>query len=172
MQHGISEEQWIQLIEGGLDERECARLRDHARLCADCAATLAELTFWREKLAEEAARVRAAFATSPADVDRLLAGALTRIRAAGLDLPRDARWSLREAVMLLRLLVEPFCGSGTAGAAVRLAFRRSTADGALANPATWGLFVSNMSETMASLCGKEAGRLVNQVGVSLEVAHV
>jgi hypothetical protein len=74
--------------------------------------------------------------------------------------------------MLLRLLVEPFCGPGTAGAAISLAVRRSTvADGQSDAPAVWNLFVSNMSEMISSVCGTEAGRLVNQVGVCLDVAQ-
>lgn len=173
MQHGISEEQWIELIEGSLPQLESARLRAHASHCEECAGTLRELTVWRDKLVEEAAQVRAAFATSPADLDRLLAESLQRIRLVEpVEARRRPGRSFREAVMLLRLLVEPFCGSGTATAAVRLAVRRSTVDGLPENPAALSLFISNMSETMASLCGKEAGRLVNQVGVSLNIAHV
>jgi hypothetical protein len=171
MRHGISEEQWIQYIEGCLPELEGSGVRDHASLCSECAATLRELTLWHEKLTEEAAQVRAAFATSPASLDHLLADSLERIRGAEAKQSTTASWSFREAAMLLRLLVEPFCGSGIAGAAISLAVRRSTVDGLPENTVTWTLFVSNMSETMASLCGKEAGRLVNQVGISLAVTH-
>jgi anti-sigma factor RsiW len=165
MRHGISEEQWIEYLEGGLVELDGARFGDHLSACPECAATLVELSFWRGKLAEEAARMRAAFETSPDQIDRLLAASLERI---GRSHPS---WTFREAVMLLRLLVEPFCGSGTAGAAVQLAMQRSTAHGWPENPATWDLFVSNMSEMMSSVCGTEAGRLVNQVGDWLHVAQ-
>jgi anti-sigma factor RsiW len=166
MRHGISEEQWIEYLEGGLAELDAARVGDHLSACPECAATFAELSIWRGKLVEEAAFVRAAFETSPDQLDWLLATSLERI---GRSHPS---WTFREAVMLLRLLVEPFCGSGTAGAAVQLAVQRSTVHGRPENPATWDLFVSNMSEMMSSVCGTEAGRLVNRVGVSLHVAHV
>jgi anti-sigma factor RsiW len=165
MRHGISEQQWIEYLEGGLAELDAARVGGHLSACPECAATFAELSLWRGKLVEEAARVRAAFETSPDQLDRLLAASLERI---GRSHPS---WTFREAVMLLRLLVEPFCGSGTAGAAVRLAVQRSMVHGRPA-PATWDLFVSNMSEMMSSVCGTEAGRLVNQVGVWLHVAQV
>ena len=71
--------------------------------------------------------MRAAFDTSPASLDRLLAVSLERIRL--LNRPRSESirgCSFKEAVMLLRLLVEPFCGSGNGGCAMRLAVQRST----------------------------------------------
>jgi anti-sigma factor RsiW len=173
MHHGIIEHQWIEYLDGGLDITESARLRDHASTCPECADTLRELSRWREKLGEEAALVRAAFETSPGSLDRLLAASIQRIRVfEPAAQPSDPRWSFKEAVMLLRLLVEPFCGPGTAGAAISLAVRRSTlGDARCDTPAAWNLFVSNMSEMMSSVCGTEAGRLVNQVGVCLDVAQ-
>lgn len=173
MRHGILEHQWLEYLDGGLDVAESARLRDHASTCPECANTLRELSRWREKLVEEAALVRAAFETSPESLDVLLAASIQRIRGFEPAAQRsDPRWSFKEAVLLLRLLVEPFCGPGTAGAAISLAVRRSTlADSRSDTPAAWNLFVSNMSEMMSSVCGTEAGRLVNQVGVCLDVAQ-
>jgi len=173
MPHGISEQQWIEYLDGSLNSPQSVALRDHARCCPECAETLRELSLWREKLVEEAALVRAAFEASPADLDRLLSASLERIRpfepAAYFS---DPSWSFREAVTLLRLLVEPFCGSGTAGATIHLAVQRSTLNGTYAHtPAAWELFVSNMSEVVSSVCGTAAGRLVNQVGACLEVAR-
>jgi len=166
MRHDISEEQWIGYIEGGLPAREMTRLREHANHCVECAETLRELAVWRGRLVDEAARVRQAFHASPETLDRLLVGSLERIRALEPERERmEASWTFQEAVMLMRLLVEPFCGSGTAGAAIHLAVQRSTLDGA----AAWGLFVRNMSEAMGSVCGNAAGRLVNQVGACLQV---
>ena len=173
MRHGIMEHQWLEYLDGGLDVAESARLRDHANRCPECSDTLRQLSLWREKLTEEAVRVRAAFETSPESLELLLAASIQRIRALEPGAQKnDPRWSFKEAVMLLRLLVEPFCGPGTAGAAIRLAVRRSTlADSHSDSPAAWNLFVSNMSEMMSSVCGTEAGRLVNQVGVCLDVAQ-
>jgi len=172
MKHGIVEQQWIEYIEGALHGREAAYLRDHANACPECAGTLRELSVWRETLAEESALVRAACETSPGDLDRLLAASLERIRGLKPLAERsDPSWSFREAVMLLRLLVEPFCGSGTAAATIHLAVQRSTLKGFGADtPAAWSLFVCNLSETMSSVCGTAAGRLVNEVGACLEVA--
>jgi anti-sigma factor RsiW len=173
MCHGMTEQQWLAYLDGGLDVTEYARMRDHASTCAECAGTLRELSLWRERLVEAAALVRTAVETLPGDVDRLLAVSIQRIRACEPGARRsDPRWSFKEAVMLLRLLVEPFCGPGTAGAAISLAVRRSTvADAQSDAPAVWNLFVSNMSEMISSVCGTEAGRLVNQVGVCLDVAN-
>jgi anti-sigma factor RsiW len=164
MPHGLSEEKWIEYLEGGLPPPEAARLKAHAAGCPECGEMLRGLSVWRQNLVVEAARIREAFETSPEDLDRLLAASLGRIRET-----RNP-WTFREAVTLLRLLLEPFCGSGTAGAAVHLAVRKSTAEGSDENSADWNCFVSNMSEMMSSVCGTEAGRLIHQVGVSLHVA--
>jgi hypothetical protein len=173
MHHGIMEHQWLEYLEGKLDVTESAHLRVHAATCPECAGTLRELSRWRERLVEEAAFVRAALETSPESLDRLLAASIQRIRALEpAEQWSDPRWSFQEAVVLLRLLVEPFCGSGTAGAAINLAVRRSRlVDAGSDTPAAWNLFVSNMSEMMSSVCGTEAGRLVDQVGVCLDVAQ-
>jgi anti-sigma factor RsiW len=173
MRHGILEQQWIEYLQGTLRGSELARLRDHLGACPECAGTLRELSLWRRKLVAEAALVRAAFETSPARLDQLLAASLDRIRALEpAALQSDPGWSFREAVMLLRLLVEPFCGSGTAGATINLAVQRSTLKGDSADtPAAWSLFVRNLSEVMSSICGTAAGRLVNQVGACLDVAR-
>jgi hypothetical protein len=165
MRHEISEQQWIEYLCGNLRGREPARLREHAKNCPECAGTLRDLSVWRGKLADEAALVRSAFETSQDTLDRLLADSLKRIRE--FETGADPSWTFREAVMLMRLLVEPFCGSGTAGATIHLAVQRSTPGAG--TPATWGLFVRNMSEAMSSVCGNAAGRLVNQVGACLQV---
>jgi hypothetical protein len=172
MRHEILEQQWIEYLEGTLHGREAAQLRDHANSCLECAQTLRELSAWREKLVEESALVRAACETSPGDLDRLLATSLERIRGLQPSAEHfDPSWSFREAVMLLRLLVEPFCGPGTAGATINLAVQRSTLKGLSADtPAAWSLFVCNLSETLSSVCGTAAGRLVNEVGACLKVA--
>jgi|SRR5215472_5172189 len=171
MLHGITEQEWLEYLDGGLDATDAVRLQDHANTCAECAGTLRELSLWREKLVEAAALVRSAVETLPGDVDRLLAESIRRIRACEpAALRSNPRWSFKEAVVLLGLLVEPFCGPGTAGAAIRLAVRRST-DAQSDVPAVWNLFVSNMSEMISSVCGTEAGRLVNQVGICLDVAQ-
>jgi len=173
MPHGFSEQQWIDYLDGSLDMRQSAGLRDHARSCPECAERLRELSLWHEKLVEEAAVVRGAFDASLTDLDRLLSASLERIRPFEPSAYfGDPSWSFREAVTLLRLLVEPFCGSGTAGATIHLAVQRSTLNGIYADtPAAWNLFVSNMSEVVSSVCGTAAGRLVNQVGACLEVAR-
>jgi len=166
MRHGISEEQWVGYLDGVLPGREMTRLREHANHCVECAETLRDLSVWRGRLAEEAGRVRRAFDASPETLDRLLAASLKRIRALEPERERvETSWTFQEGVMLMRLLVEPLCGSGTAGATIHLAVQRSTLDGA----AAWGLFVRNMSEAMGSVCGNAAGRLVNQVGSCLQV---
>jgi len=81
-----------------------------------------------------------------------------------------AGWSVAEATLLLRVLIEPICGRGTAGTTISLARRRSVraAEERLTS-GSWGLFISNLSDAMSSICGAAAGTLVRRAGFSIAV---
>jgi hypothetical protein len=104
-------------------------------------------------------------------VERLLTSALDRIRAAGPSAIRsDSGWTAGEGMMLLRSLLEPICGHGTAKVTMDLAVQRSTADEpGRVTRRNWRLFVANLSGAVASVCGSAAGRLVGQAGACLAI---
>jgi hypothetical protein len=72
---------------------------------------------------------------------------------------------------VLRALIEPIFGRGTAQVAIDLAVRRCTP-----NPDTelghrdWPQFVNNLSDTLGSISGAGAARLVSRVGAALAEA--
>ena len=173
MKHGISEQQWLEYIDGALPARERARVWEHIEACPECAQTLRELDGWRALISEEGARLRLSAQLPEAEIDSLLAGCLERIRAgepAGLRL--GLGWTVTEGMILLRSLMEPMCGLGTARATISLAARRSTADqqGHITER-NWRIFVANLSEAIASVCGSAAGRLVSRAGVFLTIGE-
>ena len=171
MKHDISEQQWLEYLEGSLPRERQDRIRNHLGGCAECAALLQELRAWHELMTREGSRLRLSFEVPGREIDHLIAGALERIRAAG---PHELRirnaWTAAEGMFLLHSLMEPICGLGTARATMNLAVQRSTAGtSGNVNGSNWRLFVANLSEAIASVCGSAAGRLVDRVGVCLAI---
>jgi hypothetical protein len=155
MQDDFSEEQWLKYMDGDADPA----MRKHVDSCADCRALVSSIDEIGATLHEEGLRARDAICPTPAELDQMLGRCLTELRGPA--------WTANEAVLLMRALVEPICGPGTAGASILLAIRRSTS-GRLTE-SNWNLFVSNLSDVMVSVCGSAAGRLVNRAGVCLSL---
>lgn len=160
MQDDFSEKQWLLYIDG----EPSPGMREHVEACADCRAFLASMVDVGQMLQQEAALVRA---DTPSDdeLERMLANCLARLRTDSKII--QPQWTPNEAVLLLRALVEPICGQGTAGASILLALRRSTSSDQRVTQSNWNLFVSNLSDVMVSVCGSAAGRLVNRAGFCL-----
>jgi anti-sigma factor RsiW len=167
MRHGLSEQKWIEFLDGALRADEAAEIRAHLRGCTSCRQLAAELARWRELLAEEGRRLRAALAGPEAEPDAMLRRTLARIRHSGAPYRADGRWTLTEALAVLRFLMEPICGPGTVRAVVDHAVARSAATGRPLTWNDWGRFVGNLSETTSSVCGSAVGRLVERAGLCL-----
>jgi hypothetical protein len=153
---------WLRFLDNPRDAESDAPGR-HAVGCEDCASLLESLTAIRRGLEMDAGQIRSTLAPGPTDIDVLLNRCLAQIRSA----PRS-RWSVAEATLLLRVLLEPICGRGTAGATINLAQRRSTAAAQnQINSGNWNVFISNLSDAMSSICGAAAGTLVERAGFSI-----
>jgi hypothetical protein len=158
MQDDFSQEQWLRYMDGDADPA----MRKHVDGCADCRALVSSIEDIGAMLSEESAHARDLASPTSAELDQMLVRCLTELRG---ELNPGPVWTPNEAVLLMRALVEPICGPGTAGASILLAIRRSTS-GRLTE-GNWNLFVSNLSDVMVSVCGSAAGRLVNRAGVCL-----
>jgi anti-sigma factor RsiW len=167
MRHGISEQKWVEFLDGALRADEAAEIRAHLRGCTSCRQLASELFRWRELLAEEGKRLRAALAGPETALHAMLRRSLARIRQSGAPDGVDARWTLTEALAVLRFLMEPICGPGTVRAVVDRAVARSAATGRSLTWNDWGRFVGNLSETTSSVCGSAVGRLVERAGLCL-----
>ncbi len=112
---------------------------------------------WDHALAQEGSRWREA-ALRQVDTERLLRGTMRRLERDGL--------TPTEAMALMSHLLEPLCGKGAAESTMTAASRRC---GGL-SARNWRTFVACLSELISSFCGAAAGRLVDQAGLSLELA--
>jgi hypothetical protein len=168
MQNHITDADWLEFFDSPGESARSRRVREHAADCPSCAKLLDSLERVCEGLATEGARMRDALALPDEEIDALLGRCLARIRTEP-----HVGWSAAEATLLLRVLIEPICGRGTAGATINLARRRSlaAADEHLTS-GSWSVFISNLSDAMASVCGAAAGRLVRRAGFSIAVQEV
>ncbi len=170
LQHGISERKWLEFLDGTMDPEERRGIRAHLEKCAGCAKLASELAVWRNLLLAEGLRLREASRLPDEELDLLLARSMERIRSAE---PVGARssfaWTVADGIRVLRFLMEPICGPGTARAAIELAVRRSADDGSRVSGRNWRLFVGNLSDATALICGLAAGRLVDRAGLCLGI---
>jgi hypothetical protein len=169
MNCGISEQKWLDFIENGLDLEDRLTIQAHLDVCPACRTLCSQMRAWGAAMEREAVRLRQAAARSESETDRMLAQALERIQAAKpVDAGPSRVWSVPEALALLRALLAPFCGIGTARASLRLAAQAADLDVEDPIPAgNWAPFVSNLSQMISLQCGIATGRLVGRVGICL-----
>lgn len=166
MRHGIPEQSWLAWLDGTLEAGERSALEAHLRQCPDCRQRSRQLRQWREQLHAEAERLRAALSPSEAELEQMVDRSLRRIREV-VEEGGLRRWTVTEALAILRFLMEPICGPGMVRAVVERAAERSRAAGRTLTWGNWGLFVSHLSNTTASVCGSAVGRLVARAGLCL-----
>lgn len=169
MGHDISEREWLEYLGGTLPRAQAARIRRHVDTCAECAQLFGELTQWHHLLTNEGSRLRRAMDLPEYEMERFVDRAVEKICQAGpRGFPGGRSRTAAEGLFLLRSLMEPIFGSGTARVAIDLAVRRCTVNpGGELSGGDWPLFVNNLSEALASICGSAAGRLVNRAGAAL-----
>ena len=169
MRHGISQQEWLDFLDHTLAPSKEARLRAHLATCGPCHELWQGLQEWRELMMEEGWRLRDSVQYTGPQIDLLLARTLERIRAMAAT-PVSSTWSALEAMILLRSLMTPICGAGAARATMDLALERSNfGPGERVNHQNWRRFVSNLSDVFASICGVEAGCLIDRAGLSLSI---
>jgi hypothetical protein len=170
MTHGITEREWLEYIEGGLRRVRAAEIERHVETCADCAQMLAELSEWQRNLSREGLRLRNAATPSDEELDRFVDRALQSV-VGGAAAGSPRRRSTVQDVFLLRALIEPIFGRGTAQVAIDLAVRRCTVNpGMELRSGDWPLFINNLGETLGSISGAAAVRLVTRAGNALAEA--
>jgi predicted anti-sigma-YlaC factor YlaD len=163
--------EWLSYLDSDPGAGTGNGMRTHVENCPECRGFAASIGAVRSILCEQAEQLREATALSDEAIDSMLISCFSRLRSTA-SAEAHAKWSASEAIVLLRVLVEPICGRGTAGATIDLALRRSTAsDECSVTEGNWSLFITNFSDLMASVCGSAAGRLVNRAGFCLAVAR-
>jgi anti-sigma factor RsiW len=165
----ISEAEWLEYLGGSLPRAEASRILRHVETCPDCAQAHSELADWHNRLSNEGARLRRALTLPEAEMDRFVDQAVGEI-CGGVPcaIRRASGRSTAEGMFLLRSLIEPILGPGTARVAIDLAVRRCTLNPEVElRGGDWPLFVNNLSETLGSISGAAAARLISRAGAAL-----
>jgi len=149
--HGIDEGTWLAFLDG----EPSAEVERHLVTCAECAETVSQFRTWQAALRTEGSRVRNAAGIGEERIEQMLDECLGQLSAA-------RAWTPQQATLLLRSLLEPFCGAGAAQAITELTMSRSS---------DWRAFVGQLSENAESICGSAVGRLVGRAGMSLSVEN-
>ena len=158
MTHGISEQDWIDYLDGGLGAEVRDRIEAHLIGCLACWQLYDELARARAALREGGERLRAGLALSDEGMWAGLHGVFARIGTGAPD-PVRARLGELEAVMA------PLCGPKTAARAIRAA--------AVSSPArsldrvtrdNWEPFLTSLTSIAAVMCGETGAHLVWESG--------
>ena len=170
MEHGFTHAQWINFLDDALPPAERSRMEAHLEECRECRGFTVSIQEWETAIQCEAGLLIAELDRDPNDIRRLAARALARIRASGPPGVVLSPFGQGEAVLLLRALLDPLCGSGAARNAVQLATERSYGPGEQwASAPNWGLFVKNLGATVGAVYGAPARVLIECVGSLVEV---
>ncbi|PWU05203.1 MAG: hypothetical protein C5B51_15240 [Terriglobia bacterium] len=165
MQHGFTEQEWMEFSEGAMGASSRSRLEAHLAVCAECAAKLDAIRVWHQRLSTEGERLRVAMELPEIDRERMLAQSLERIAA---EYPSAERRGPAEALAALRALLGPVFGAGMIRAAVDAALERGAPGGI--NAASWSAFAAELREMIQPACGLAAGFLALRAAMSLAVA--
>lgn len=164
-EHGITETQWMEYLDGTLPESVCARIRSHLARCAECRSMHHQLLEWESAVAQETTRLHVATARNSTEIDLLAARFLENVRQNQIRPTQRAPFKPAEAVRLLRTLLDPLCGAGAARNAVQLATEQSCRAGQQdVSVPNWGLFVRNLSKNVGCVYGSPARVLIERVG--------
>jgi hypothetical protein len=165
MQHGFTEQEWLEFTDGALREPSLSRLEAHLAVCAECTAGVDSIRAWHERLRTEGERLRMAMELPELERERMLAQSLTRIAA---EYPAPERRGPAEALAALRALLGPVFGAGIVRAAIEAALQRSAPGGI--NAGSWSAFAAALREMIQPPCGLAAGLLASRAAMSLAIS--
>ncbi len=165
-EHGFTETQWVEYLDGTLAKSACARIRAHLEVCEECRRMHDQLLEWESVVIAEVSRLNVAASRSNAEMDLLAGSFFQRIRENEIGSTKRAGLKTVEAVRLLRALLDPLCGAGAARNAVRLATEQSCRAGEdNVSVPNWGLFVRNLSKNVGCVYGSSVRVLIERVGI-------
>src|SRR4051812_46336607 len=125
----FSEQDWLEYLSGTLPQNRAASIRQHVEVCGGCAELFGELTRWHGLITSEGSRLREALVLPREEMDRFVERSVGRIcQASPVAVPCGEGRTAVEGMFLLRSLMEPIFGTGTARVAIDLAVHRCTVD--------------------------------------------
>jgi anti-sigma factor RsiW len=161
MRHGISEQEWVQLVDGTLAPERRGAIEVHFQQCLECRELAASLLAWDGSWREAVDEFRAQCAMSNERARALAESAIATIHQEGL-LSRAAEqaWGYTESLDFVIRILGPIYGAALVRKSIQTAALASSSSltGGI-EPGQWQSFVVHFTATLANLCGRAAGGL-------------
>jgi len=165
MTHLFSEEEWINYIDGRIDDEARDRIEAHIIGCLSCWEFYERMATATRALTACGAGLRAAFALQDRRLNAGLRAVFAKINeteAAMRDRPLRA---IQQRLDALAEVMAPMCGSQTAIKALRAAAQVSPARSLESvTEDNWTSFLSSLKPIAAVMCGETGARLVWESG--------
>ena len=173
MNECLSKNQWLACFEGGLNASDRRAVERHLASCANCRDRFHALERLSAELEREASGFREALAVPAADMERMFASMLDRIRNAARDAGDEVLNAgfgspVRLALTAIVRALLPIYGANLTRAALDHAARSchaATADSV--TEAQWPAFVAGLVPTVCGLCGVRSAKLISDAGLRL-----
>jgi anti-sigma factor RsiW len=159
MRHGITEQDWLEYLDGRAAPEERLRLEGHLRACLDCQNFVERLEAVDATMRSAALELQSRLTVTPDEI--------TAARERTVAIASDRCVSVR--IGILYLLLVPLCGEEMSGRAIRRAARCAVAASAHStNGQLWNRFLDHLHEIIAPLCGEPVAGLIRTRGMNLE----
>jgi hypothetical protein len=159
MNHGITEQDWNDYIDGIATDEVRSRIQSHCAVCVECWEFYDQMSCSTLLLQEASNEVRHFFSTKESNVDRLLTNVLAAIRASDSPLHVQGRLNMLETVFA------PFCGSQNAARVLQSAAAQSRARTLeQITEDNWEPFLERLTAIAAAMVGDTFANLVWERG--------
>ncbi len=163
MKHGITEQEWLDYSEGGLDTAACDRLEIHLTACAECWEQYRQTMLAERQLRGAAERVRRRFVLSERQMHGALYDFFTRAQAAEPNAEKARQ--LRERLEYLEAVLAQMCGTRTAAQVLERAAEQAEAPAPTAlTTEMWPDFLDHLTALAQVMCGASAASLIRETG--------
>jgi hypothetical protein len=170
MTHGISDQEWVAYLDGGLDGTDRDRLEAHLIGCLACWNFYEEMAETHEWLKSGGALVRRDLTPTDEQLHASLVEVFACINDPSCPPARRARTRYTDDLVRRRLdslaaVIAPMCGESTARRALRCAAADSPARSLeQLTPYDWGHFLESLTSIASVMCGETGANLVWESG--------
>jgi len=167
MTHLFSEEEWIDYIDGRIDDEARDRIEAHIIGCLSCWEFYERMATATRALKACGAGLRAAFALQDRRLNAGLRAVFAKINEAEAAKRERPLRAIQQRLDALAAVMAPMCGSQTAIKALRAAAHVSLAASLESvTEDNWTSFLSSLKPIAAVMCGETGARLVWESGQS------
>jgi hypothetical protein len=162
MNHGISDQEWNDYIDGIAAAEVCNRIQSHCAVCEECWEFHEQISCSALLLQEAGNEARLFFTLKESHVDQLLTNVLAAIRdeSGSLD-----HFYVKGRLDMLETVFAPFCGSQTAVRVLRSAAAQSRARTLeQITEDNWEPFLERLTAIAAAMVGDTFANLVWEQG--------